>query len=190
MIQELSVSLDAWIIQDGNYGDFHVGQHASFAIEFYSEAGLSPSSPAIASLTPESDSTYRAVGQVVHRGIDWWVIDVGLPMYMEQPPPHGVQVGDWVSGTINVGVDPFFYFERLSKRAASPELIFDWMIERIEMATAPLVEVSPRHFVRDPGGPARVAVPRTDAWQDDNGHGDYVLRCRRLSGPGRRTLHK
>ena len=30
-----SLSLDSWIVQDGNYPDFAGGQQAEFAIEFY-----------------------------------------------------------------------------------------------------------------------------------------------------------
>lgn len=31
------IGLDSWIIQDGNYGDFHRGQEATFAVEFHPE---------------------------------------------------------------------------------------------------------------------------------------------------------
>ena len=31
----LNVGLDAWIIQDGNYADFRVGEEQDFALEFY-----------------------------------------------------------------------------------------------------------------------------------------------------------
>ena len=37
-LREVSIGLSAWIIQDGNYGDFRVGQQARFALEFHPQA--------------------------------------------------------------------------------------------------------------------------------------------------------
>ena len=37
---EWLIGLSAWIIQDGNYGDFSVGQRAEFALEFYAREAL------------------------------------------------------------------------------------------------------------------------------------------------------
>jgi hypothetical protein len=33
-VEQWSLSLDSWIVQDGNYPDFESGQHAEFAVEF------------------------------------------------------------------------------------------------------------------------------------------------------------
>ncbi|WP_141514508.1 hypothetical protein [Rhizobium sp. M10] len=40
MLNELAVGLSAWIIMDGNYGEFQKGQRAAFALEFYNETAL------------------------------------------------------------------------------------------------------------------------------------------------------
>ena len=34
-METLNIGIDSWIIQDGNYGNFVVGQDTKFAIEFY-----------------------------------------------------------------------------------------------------------------------------------------------------------
>jgi len=46
MIELLSLNLNSWIIQDGNYGDFSVGDSGALAVEFYPLSGLESSPPA------------------------------------------------------------------------------------------------------------------------------------------------
>jgi hypothetical protein len=38
----IHVGLSSWIIQHGNYGDFTIGQHAKFALEFSALDELRP----------------------------------------------------------------------------------------------------------------------------------------------------
>ena len=38
----LQVGLNSWIIADGNYTDFSVGEARSFALEYYNENELRP----------------------------------------------------------------------------------------------------------------------------------------------------
>ena len=39
-MEKINVGLSSWIIQDGNYEDFAVGQEQRFALEFYAPDGL------------------------------------------------------------------------------------------------------------------------------------------------------
>jgi hypothetical protein len=57
------------------------------------------------------------------------VVDCGIGVYQEQPPPPGIAVGDMVRGIANLGVDPFSYFERLHAFAGMPPLIYTWRID-------------------------------------------------------------
>jgi len=86
--------------------------------------------------------------------------------------------------TIELGIDPFFYFETLSRLTGIPPLIYRWKIERILMQTAPFIEsdlpVMGKVMVRDPSKLAYREIERTDAWHDDGGNGDYLLECRRV----------
>lgn len=53
------IGMSAWVIQDGNYADFSVGQRAEFAIEFYAaeqlRAGAGPAAPLVAGRRPVRD---------------------------------------------------------------------------------------------------------------------------------------
>ena len=182
------VGLSSWIIQDGNYPDFTRGAQVAFALEFYSANGLSilDEGGQVASLEHLHSSTYRLVGRVIHlRDSEWWAIDAGLLMYRKEKPPFGLKEGDWVAGDVYVGVDPFFYFERLSRHHTAPPLIYDWLIKKIEMQTAPFIKSDDGHIVRDPNQLGWREIDATKAGNDGVG-AEYVLHCERLSSPPRR----
>lgn len=72
------------------------------------------------------------------------------------------------------------------KLSATPAMVYTRNIRSIGRETAPFV----RHgnvWVRDERLRGRVDVPATNAWTDDDGHGDYVLRCELLPVPPQRT---
>jgi hypothetical protein len=175
------LGLDSWIIQDGNYSDFVRGQRAEFAVEFvpksFTSPGLRPSA------IYDGNAIYRLTGDVVFALEDSepaWILDCGLLMYADQMRPVGVEVGDRVSLAAYVGVDHFAYFERLARIPDLPAMIYSLEIERIERQTAPFIEVAPRTFERDAALLGWVETDATRAWEDDNGHAEYVLHCRLL----------
>jgi hypothetical protein len=90
-----SIGLAAWIVRDGNYADFKVGDRAEFALEFYAAGEVQ--------VVP--DSNLRATH--VH--------DVGLVAFHDGIVPDGIEPGQTVRANIGLGVDPFMYFERLSQ---------------------------------------------------------------------------
>jgi hypothetical protein len=191
MTDLLAVGLASWIIQDGNYGEFERGDHRAFALEFSASTELDK-------VKPEGEHTpflerswgamHKALGKVVHMTVDWWAIDAGILIYNEaQKPPRDVQLGDWVTGEIYVGIDPFDYFERLARHPDAPALIYDWKIEKIEMQTSPFIKRQPWLVSVDLSRPGLMEIETTNAWVDDGGLADYVLHCRRLDGPARRT---
>jgi hypothetical protein len=193
MAEHLVVGVSSWIIQDGNYGDFSRGDRAAFAIEFYASTeftAVNPGRRPTRSLIHAGDAQYRTVGQVVHVAEDWWVIDAGTQLYREEKPPPTVQVGNWLEGEISVGVDPFFYFERLASLPDAPPLIYDWTVEKIEMQTAPFIEIRPRMMERDPERLGWKEIASTDAWKDDDGRAEYLIHCKRAEGPARRVLSR
>jgi hypothetical protein len=121
-VKQWAIGLDSWIIQDGNYPDFAVGQQAEFAVEFYL-----PESPVVAatsqpSIEPIEGSAYEIRGQVVAIVGQTWVLDCGrISIYQVTSPltspPVGIAAGDMVHGRANLGIDPFFYFENLYSQA-------------------------------------------------------------------------
>jgi hypothetical protein len=200
--------LDSWIIQDGNYADFRVGQTAQFALEFGTKgsmvasqakprAELRPVRWAASDTASESVAgdgawvvddppTYDFVARVVHR--EPWVIDFGLRAYTEHLEEPLGEEGTVVSFSGYLGVDPFMYFERLAEDEKIPPLIYTWRIDRIGRETAPWIEREPRYFVRDRSKSAFVEVQETNAWEDDGGHAAYVLECVLVDPqPGRRS---
>jgi hypothetical protein len=187
----LAVGLGSWIIQDGNYGDFKRGDRKAFALEFWASAELDKVKSEVApipSLETSWGAIHKALGKVVHMTDEWWAIDVGILIYTDaQEPPKDVGLGDWVSGEINVGIDPFMYFERLARHADAPALIYDWKIEKIEMETSPFIKRRPWLVPIDLSRPELMEIETTNAWVDDGGLANYILHCRRLDGPARRT---
>lgn len=135
----LQVGLNSWIIADGNYNDFRVGEVRSFALEYCNEDDLRslPKSRATRSLARLDGARYAVTGRTLHLGSERAAIDVGVPAYRELyslPPPS-----KRFEGIVWLGVDPFFYFKRRAREAAAPALIFDWRIHRIEVETAPRI---------------------------------------------------
>jgi hypothetical protein len=183
----LCVGLSSWIIQDENYPDFELGEKAKFAIEFYSENGLTPGT-GDAQLTQIRDERYQATGIVRFCADGVWVVDFGeVWAFCAERLPEGIAPGVIVSGGIHLGIDPFSYFERLYKLPGIPPLIYTWRIEGIAIETAPFVEAvdsfGRKMQVRDQTKLRRVSVAKTNAWSDDNGMGEYVLTCRFTGAP-------
>ena len=119
------------------------------AVEFEVEEALALTEASVPSARCHRDSVYDVVGRVVAIEADVWVLDVGISIFSNRAPPRGLAVGDWVAGRAWLGVDPFFYFERLGKRASLPPLIYPWLVSEIRRQTAPFVPAGPRVRVRD-----------------------------------------
>jgi hypothetical protein len=180
MTRHLSIGIDSWIIQDGNYGDFAVGDTAKFALEFAGK-GLVPSSICERSSHLLHTSVYRVRAKVVFVHPTVWVIDFGVLAYWEAEPPSSAKIGDWVEGDIFVGIDPFFYKEYLHKLTGIPNLYYNWKVEGVLREDTPwLSAVNERGGVnlsRDAARARWTEVQHTQAWEDDDGRSSYVLRC-------------
>jgi hypothetical protein len=179
----LYVGLSSWIIQDGNYDDFRVGEAARFALEFYPHT-LGDAKSHQASLERFRANRYRIRGQVVYVARSVWVIDFGLMAYQNREPPKVAKRGSWVEGDVELGVDPFFYFEELYELPRMPALQYDWRIKTILLETTPWLsrkdEKGTTILSRDEQQESFVEVAETNAWDDDAGLGHYVLECEKI----------
>lgn len=189
MSELLAIGLSSWIIQDGNYADFKRGQTSAFALEFYAPEPLRPCerfAPEDRSLEWKHDSEYVVRGVVAFMSDSWWVLDAGLKLFGGNPPAS-MRVGQGLVGRINVGVDPFFYFETLSAIPGAPAIIYDWIIGDVLMQTAPWIPMAEgsRSLVRDPARLGWKSILATDAWRDDDGSASYLLKCTRQDGEPR-----
>jgi len=178
----LAIAVDSWIIQDGNYGDFAVGDRARFALEFGARQ-LQLSATREPRATHIGHGVYDLRAEVRFIDSDVWVIDFGTLAFWEAPPPSFAEVGAWVEGRALLGIDPYFYQEYLHKLPGMPDLAYDWRIEGIERNDTPwLFHPSARGggvFTRDEARVRWNSVARTDAWNDDNGRSACVLWAER-----------
>lgn len=190
MTGAVRIGLASWIIQDGNYGDFKCGDKAAFAVEFGSSdlKACHPHTERGPGMMWLRDCTYAVAGRVTHVTPEWWVLNIGALEVYNEYPLAGAKPGDLVSGEAYLGIDPFFYFERLGREPGAPPLIHDWRVQGIDLDITPWREVTPRSFERDPAKVAWKPISRTRAWKDDSGSAAYVLQCTPLSDMPRWTL--
>lgn len=167
------IGIDSWVIQDGNYPDFVTGQRADFALEFAGRRGLTVVEKAPGPRVEWiADSRYEVTAQIVHDEPNALVLDFGLRAYRFigiEDPQHRSQVGAWVTGEINLAVDPFFYKDELANEDGFPALSYSWIVQ----------EVLRRRT--DGGGP--LPIKETDVWGDVSTSPSYLLRCV-SAGPG------
>lgn len=187
LTDHVPIHLSPWIIADGNYADFSVGDLRGFALEFYATQPLTPARRGRCSAQHLGNGEFAVVARSVYSAHDWWVLDFGLPAYTSTPPDTEHKPSQLFEGNISLGVDPFFYFESLSKRPSSPPLIFDWRIDRIELQTAPYIERE-GILVRDEKNLRSQDVQRTGEHSGCVGSIEYLLHCTLEGGQPRRTL--
>jgi hypothetical protein len=139
MQSPLAIDVNSWIIQDGNYADFIVGDRSKFALEFGGNP-LIPSRQTSAMMAHVEGSTYRVTAQVKFVGQNVWVIDFGIMAFWECKAPIFATVDSWIEGEISLGIDPFFYKEYLYKEEGIPNLFYNWTITKIERNETPWLE--------------------------------------------------
>lgn len=109
------------------------------------------------------------------------MLDMGFLAYQESQPPRYATRGSWVEGEIYLGIDPFMYFEQLKNLSGMPSLVYGFRIEQIFLETTPWLSKSDESgrtmMVRNEQNESYREVPKTDAWNDDDGHAHYVLNC-------------
>lgn len=199
MTDEVAIYLSSWIIQDGNYHDFAVGESRAFALEFeVSDAALEHRQSIQQKLAMRiTEARYKVAGEVnfvspaaAGTREHYIAIDFGLPAYccFTEQPPQGFKIGQWVEGEVNLCIDHYYYFEFLARRQQVPAMIFDWKINRIEAYTGPRAKLVNGQVIR----PALSEKTWRDITETDahagNGTDGYILHCSRISSTPRRTL--
>jgi hypothetical protein len=180
-----AIGVAGWIIQDGNYEDFGVGDSVRFAVEAYALtfATISGDRPPSAMRVTEHGTLYDIEGRVLYARERAWILDIGILVYGNREDlPGGVQVGDTVAGRAYLGIaGPAVYPESFQ---LPPEASHHWHIREIESETTPWLDPTPDYhaYRRDPDRVSFVSVARTGAWNDDppRHHPYYVLHCRLL----------
>jgi hypothetical protein len=175
------IGIDSWVIQDGNYPNFQVGQASEFAVEFAAADELMAANGNSAARRL-ADDRYEVTARIaaVANEVQCHVLDIGgLMVYRAGVPGlDRFQQGQTIGGVVQLGVDPFAYFERLGLRNDMPPLIYHWTIVKVFRQGAPWVEVREHSHARDLSQWQWVEVDATDASNDSGGHADYLLECR------------
>lgn len=188
-MSEWKIGVSSWIIQDGNYEDFRHDEEVTFALEFF-PLNHTPSLSSVKQAKWLQASKYKVNAQLIFVDKHCCVIDFGVLAYQRVEPPKTLQHGMWLEAEINLGIDPFFYFESLTRIKGMPPLIYTWHVHKIEVETAPFIEsvdaMGHRLLMRDETKSAFREVQQTNAWSDDNGRGEYVLSCTLLDVPPKR----
>ncbi|HEV7848884.1 MAG TPA: hypothetical protein VGO88_06125, partial [Mycetocola sp.] len=176
------VGLDSWIVQDGNYPDFVAGQRTDFALEFASRSGLRLLDGAQeVSVRWIEGSRYEVTAQIVHDKPNAQVLDFGILAYHFigiEDPTHQPRIRAWITGEINLSVDPFFYFDQLAHEEGFPALIYTWTVQEILQKVggeSPHIGADHVHANKSRDF---VRIAKTDAWSDESTLPSYLLRCR------------
>jgi hypothetical protein len=175
----LNIGLSAWIIQDGNYGDFTQGDEARFALEcgilFF--AGPQDAEP---KLRPVRGAEYDFDGKVVLSTPEFAVLDAGILIYREGASDPQLATGSRLTGRLYLGIDPFFWFETHAHRAGVPDLLHRWIVREILLETTPWTDDPTGRYSRVRSDAVSFRpVSKTDAWTDDDGNAHYILRVER-----------
>lgn len=176
---EWLISLSSWVIKDGNYPDFTVGEKRRFALEYFSH-DLVPAAPGTRQAHPLGDARYEITAEVVAADDELAVLEFGLLAYSDSRPSPAA-VGDWRHGTMLLEIDCYSYFEIHAKREHVPAAVYSWTITGIWRQTAPFIPgvvQGMKAMVRDQSRLGWLWLDRTDAWSDDEGSAEYLLRCR------------
>jgi hypothetical protein len=185
MALNLEIYLSGWIIEDGNYADFCVGERRKFALEFWAESPLVRSAENVISLREQSGHSYDVAGRLIFAPGGVWVIDCGGVLAYsdrESSIEAGCKVGDFVRGNLRFGVDPFFYFEQHYKIPSIPPLIYEWLVDSIGQDTTPyVVSNDGRMYTRDESKLSHQTVRGTSQnFITPDRAPEFVLYCSKL----------
>lgn len=182
-MNSLHIGVSSWIIQDGNYPDFRIGDVARFALEFHPHT-IQESKASSTACARMIASNYRVTAQTIFLKSNVIVLDFGLLAYDQALPPKWMKSGMSVDAEIYVGIDPFFYSEELHAARGMPELRYEFRVRGIDLETTPwisTVDSAGRTMMkRDESQQSYQPIAETDAWSDDDGHAHYILDVERI----------
>jgi hypothetical protein len=192
-----NIGLSAWVIQDGNYPDFGVGETVEFAVEFHQQPGTAvEASNSDVSATHVRDVAYRVLAEKISQPSEITVLNIGILVYSQFASQlSDVERGAQFRADLELCLDPYHYFEYLGTTGGALPLVYSWRINSILRQTAPFIEAGAdsgrlggrKLLVRDASKLGYEEIQRTDAWSDDHGSGEYILVCDLLPIPAKRV---
>jgi hypothetical protein len=174
-----TIGIAEWILMDGSYNGFRVGETYQFAVEFYCKDFdvVSADLAALPHVTKsdEAPNLYSVIAPVTYKDDEFYVLDLGIGVYDECPsrdaqlsPDYAARakkvwqlnVGDVVKADMYLNIDHYLYFEFLCFREGVPPIIYTWHVDSIDRMTA--------NVMRDPDSPysnVYCTDPETIKWE-------------------------
>jgi len=175
----MQISVESWIIQDGNYPDFVVGSKNMFALEFWEpQRPLSKTTSTIKNMVHQQGPKYEVTGKVIVATEGILVLDFGILAYSDKVKlKTTITEGDFLTGTITLGIDYYLYQETLYRDEKMPAMKYEWQIESIFINRGKWRQ-SGRTLTRI--NDVFENINKTDAWNDDSGRANYHIDCKLL----------
>lgn len=180
-VDEWSLLVPGWFIQEGSMPELEVGCVVDFAVEALPTGTISAVSR---SADPHRHHLYDAryhlcaVAQPVRGGV---VMDLGFPAtcisQVEGRPPEQSAEGFSLCGEFDLVVDAVDSTDVRARRV-------HWAVLEIGVDVAPWVhteldaEASEAGWARISGSHEWRTIERTNSWSDDRGRATYLIRCR------------
>ncbi|XZE35645.1 hypothetical protein SH501x_001147 [Pirellulaceae bacterium SH501] len=182
-MDSLFVGVSSWIIQDGNYPDFRIGDAINIALEFHPYRACESKSKST-SIMRIAFCHYRVNAKAIFLNDNLVVLDFGYLAYDQATPPRWMRSNSYVEADVYLGIDPFLYFEELHAIRGIPELRYRFRVVGIELETTPWMSTVDLHGravrKRDDTQTSFSPVAETDAWSDDDGNAHYILELARI----------
>jgi hypothetical protein len=138
----ITASLPNWVIDDGTYPQFHLGQIATIALQVQLGAPLRPATPV--PVFAVDDRAHAAFcGKVLAGFADKGerpVIAIEAAtarFYVEHDGARPHRPNDWIEGHGTLTFDPYLWSEIYASRHAAPDIYQRLRVERIRQETLP-----------------------------------------------------
>ncbi len=178
---QMTIGLEGWIMQDGNYKDFAVGEEREFALE-YGPKRLPPGSektchiakPVNPSIEHIEEHLYDMTGQFSFIYKEFNVVDFGMVKAYargnwrtrdSRDELPSTLIGEYITGHFYLAVDPFFWKESRRHYDHFPNITEKWRIDEI------LFDVTPVQLVGRTWTPVQEerifkSLDKTNMWKD------------------------
>lgn len=152
-----TIGIAQWILEDGNYNYFEVGNNYQFAVEFYLKdfeivTGDPSFVPSVSKLD-DHPNAYSVVAPLVYKDDEIYMLNLGGITAFDECPPNdsppkysaraarisALKIGDIIQADLYLNIDHYLYFETQCFREGVPSIIYTWHIDSIEKMTAELM---------------------------------------------------
>ena len=147
-----TLHINSWVIEDGNYDEFSVGQVLEVPLEPWIQSARVEVVPGHRGIWDHGNGHHTVAGTVVAIAggslaeSRAWTLDTGIFLCREEPPPYSFdsgtsaatwQVGDFVKAEVDLAFPQPYPCEGLCKLEGMPPTVYRWRVEAIDLDTTP-----------------------------------------------------